>query len=168
MSPLSPTLETVHRDHFIQSLLCRDLEAVADGLPDTPDVERVRALCERIERITSCHFARAEQAFADLPGLQRPTDAALDMLHDMHLLDEIHAQDLVAALTEHASRFDETRVGQLAYMLRCFFDGCRRLIALKESWIANAELTQIRSDWPDSPAAPSPEFGNREGSRRTR
>ena len=30
-------------------------------------------------------------------------------------------------------------VGQLAYMLRCFFDGCRRAIAFKECLIALAE-----------------------------
>lgn len=137
---LPPTLEIVRKDHFIQRMLCRDIESVADELPKLPALPEVRALCDRIEHVTRIHFDRAEAAFAALSGRQRPDPAALVMLHQMHQLDEIHCQDVVVALLEQVSRPDPGQVGQLAYMLRCFFDGCRRLIALKESWIARADL----------------------------
>lgn len=147
ISSLPPMLAVVRKDHFIQRKLCRDMESVADRLPELPALPEVRALCDRIEQVTRSHFDRAEVAFAALPSGQRPDPAAFAMLHQMHQLDEIHAQDVVAALIQHASRSGGEHVGQLAYMLRCFFDGCRRLIALKESWIARAELmTPVRSD----------------------
>ena len=138
--PRPMTLEAMRNDHVLQRRLCNDLEAIADGLPKLPPLPEVRALCDRIERIIDDHFARAEAAFAALPLAQRPDTGALSTLHQMHQLDEIHAQDVIAALLQHAARPDPQSVGQLAYMLRCFFDGFRRLIALKESWIARAEL----------------------------
>jgi hypothetical protein len=144
---LPQTLEVVRKDHFVQRMLCRDMESIADGLPDLPALPEVRALCDRIEHVTDSHFERAEAAFATLPDGQRPDPASLAMLRQMHQLDEIHAQDVVAALIQHASEPSLQQVGQLAYMLRCLFDGHRRLIALKESWIAHAELqAPIRSD----------------------
>lgn len=144
---LPQTIEVVHKDHFIQQMLCRDVELIADGLPDLPALPDVRLLCDRIEHVTESHFSRAEAAFAALPDGQRPDAAALAMLRQMHQLDEIHAQDVVAALIQHASQPSADQVGQLAYMLRCFFDGGRRLIALKESWIARAQQqAPIRSD----------------------
>lgn len=148
-SSLPQTLEIIRKDHFIQRMLCRDMESIADGLPKLPALPEVRALCDRIEHVTKSHFDRAEATFAALPDRQRPDPEALTMLHQMHQLDEIHSQDIVAALIEQASRPDPRSVGQLAYMLRCFFDGCRRLIALKESWISRADLMSpatVRSD----------------------
>lgn len=146
-SSLPRTLDTVRKDHFVQHMLCRDMEAIADGLPALPALPEVQALCDRIAHVTRSHFDRAEAAFAALPARQCPESAALAMLHQMHQLDEIHSQDMVAALIAQASCPDPARVGQLAYMLRCFFDGCRRLIALKESWIARAELmAPVRPD----------------------
>ena len=141
------TLEVVQKDHFIQRMLCRDVESIADGLPDLPALPDVRILCDRIEHVIESQFGRAEAAFAALPDSQRPDAAALAMLRQMHQLDEIHAQDMVAALIQYASQPSAQQVGQLAYMLRCFFDGCRRLIALKESWIERArQQAPIRSD----------------------
>jgi hypothetical protein len=134
------TLDAMRNDHILQRRLCHDLEAIADGLPKLPALSEVRALCDRIEQVTEDHFVRAEAAFAALPLAQRPDTCALSTLHQMHQLDEIHAQDVIAALLQHATQPDPQKVGQLAYMLRCFFDGFRRLSALKESWIAYAEL----------------------------
>ena len=153
------TLETLRDDHAIQRLLCDELEMVADGLPDLPPPAAIRRLCDRILWISTTHFVRAEAILRTLPPGRAPARAALEALYRMHRLDEVHAQDLV----EQLWRLDAVRargaadnparrpsmegglpdgggmgegIGQLAYMLRCFFDGARRAMALKESWIA--------------------------------
>lgn len=139
------TLETLRDDHAIQRLLCDELEMVADGLPNLPSPAAIRRLCDRILWISTTHFARAEAILRGLPPGRAPSRAALAALCRMHRLDEVHAQDLV----EQLWRLDAVRargglpdgggtgegIGQLAYMLRCFFDGTRRAMALKESWI---------------------------------
>lgn len=135
--PLQSTIETLREDHLIQRLLCDDLERVADHLPALPTLPELRRISDRILRITNSHFARAEQALGRMPPDQRPTPAMLDALHQMHVLDEMHGQDLVVTLWQHAGTVAGANVGQLSYMLRCFFDGCRRAIRLKESYIAS-------------------------------
>jgi len=169
--PVPLTLETLRDDHAIQRLLCDELETVADGLPDLPPPDAIRRLCDRILWITETHFARAEAIFGRLPPGCGPSPTALAALCRMHRLDEVHAQDLVAQLWKYAAgrahcngghgaaragpaavRCAEGRsaapmageVGQLAYMLRCFFDGGRRAIALKESWIAEGGAAAVR------------------------
>jgi hypothetical protein len=134
-----PTLETLEEDHAIQRILCNDLEAVADNLPALPSTVDVRRLCDRIMRVTATHFVRAEQVLDSLPAEQRPSAATLEILHAMHQLDELHGHDLIVALWQHVGRANGSHVGQLAYMLRCFFDGCRRAIALKESLLTLAQ-----------------------------
>ncbi|HWJ70295.1 MAG TPA: hypothetical protein VNS79_09630 [Sphingobium sp.] len=143
--PVPLTVETLLDDHLVQRWLCDELEAVADGLPGLPPPDVIRRLCDRILWITGTHFARAEAIFRNLPPGCGPAPAALEALCRMHRLDEVHAQDLVAMLWRQASGRAQAGagggasadVGQLAYMLRCFFDGGRRAIALKESWIAD-------------------------------
>ena len=120
-----PTLDTLEEDHAIQRALCRDIEALADGLPKLPPLPEVRRLCDRVMRVAGAHLVRAELVFERLPAGQGPSDAELETLREM-------------ALWDHVGREPEAHVGQLSYMLRCFFDGCRRAIALKESWIAAA------------------------------
>ena len=134
-----PTLDTLEEDHSIQRILCDDLEDLADRLPDLPSALEVRHLCERIQRVTGTHFVRADHVFDLLPAEQRPSEETLQALRVMHLMDELHAQDLIVALWQHVGRSSSAHVGQLAYMLRCFFDGCRRAIAFKECLIALAE-----------------------------
>jgi hypothetical protein len=140
------TLDVVLEDHLIQKILCNDLEAVADRLPALPPLPAIRKLCDRIQQVTTTHFTRAETVLAALQPDQRPGEAALSALRQMHRLDETHAQDLVAMLWQQARLRERQNVEQLGYMLRCFFDGCRRAIALKESWIAGTGHTSVRSD----------------------
>ncbi|MBT2189032.1 hemerythrin domain-containing protein [Sphingobium nicotianae] len=138
LDTVPPTLETLREDHIIQRVLCHDLEMLADGLPALPPLTAIRRLCDRIDRVVTTHFRRAEAILGNLPAEQRPGFCSLTELRHMHQMDEVHAEDLIAALWHYARQGDESEVGQLAYMLRCFFDGCRRAIALKESWIAKA------------------------------
>lgn len=134
--PAEATIETIEDDHLVQEVLCRELEALADRLPDLPPLPELRRLSGRILQITTQHLPRAEALFTNLPASARPGPEALRALRTMHALDTIHGQDLVAALWAYAGSRARDQVGQLSYMLRCFFDGNRRAIALKESWIA--------------------------------
>lgn len=131
-------------DHAIQRLLCDDLERVADQLPALPALRDLRRISDRIMRITRSHFPRAETVLRGLPAERRPPLEALATLHEMHVLDEMHGQDLVVALWEHAGAPGGGNVGQLSYMLRGFFDGCRRAISLKESYLAFAANDAVR------------------------
>lgn len=150
---IGPTLQTLEEDHAIQAVLCRDLETLADGLPGMPCLPEVRRLCDRIIWVVDTHFDRAEEAFLRLPPSVRPGGEEIQRLREMHLLDALHGHDLVVAMWDHAARCgpDLTPPGvatppgavQLGYMLRCFFDGCRRAIALKESWRAAARRAGI-------------------------
>jgi len=143
---VEPTPDTIEGDHVIQRALCRDLEALADGLPALPPSAAIRRLCARVTGITTVHFARAERVVARLPAGARPDAAALAGLREMHALDAAHGDDLVTALRDRLGPLPDAQAGQLAYMLRCFFDGCRRAIALKESWLAAARRADITPD----------------------
>jgi len=143
---VEPTLDTIEADHVIQRALCRDLEALADGLPALPAQLAIGRLCKRVTRVTTLHFERAERVIARLPIAVRPDAPALAGLCEMHALDAAQGDDLVAALRGRFGPLPDAQAGQLAYMLRCFFDGCRRAIALKESWIVAARRAGVRSD----------------------
>ena len=122
-------------DHAVQRSLCRELEGVADRLPALPSAAETMRLCKTIRRVTATHFARAECVFAGLPVAHRPGPAFLSALREMHQFDRMHGEDLASELCRSVGPGVEHDVGKLSYMLRCFFDGCRRAIALKESGI---------------------------------
>ena len=144
--PFQSSIETLQEDHVIQRVLCDDLERVADRLPALPTLPELRRISDRILRITNSHFARAEQVLRTMPPEQRPSPTMLDALHQMHVLDEMHGQDLIVTLWQHAGAVAGANVGQLSYMLRCFFDGCRRAIRLKESYIEGSGAGGVRPD----------------------
>lgn len=144
--PIQTSIETLHEDHIIQRLLCDDLERVADHLPALPSLPELRRISDRILCVTNTHFPRAEEVLRMIPPEQRPSPALLEMLHHMHVLDELHGQDLVVTLWQHVGSVAGANVGQLSYMLRCFFDGCRRAIRLKECYVAGVATEGITPD----------------------
>ena len=143
--PLEPTLDTLRRDHAVQLSLCDDLEVVADRLPILPSRTTVESLCECIELLAHRHYRRAEHAFSRLPRDRQPTDTAAADITAMHQLDEMHGEDLASALRASLDDPANANVGQLAYMLRCYFDGLRRAIALKESWMTHIERDLVKA-----------------------
>lgn len=126
--------EILEDDHAVQRSLCHELEMVADRLPALPSPAETMRLCRTIQRVTATHFARAERVFAGLPVAHRPGPSFLSALHEMHQFDRMHGEDLASELRRSVEPGAGRDVGKLSYMLRCFFDGCRRAIALKESW----------------------------------
>jgi hypothetical protein len=121
-------------DHEAQRALCAELEQVADGLPDLPPPPRVRRLCGQIELVATRHFPRAEAILADLGSSEGSLRGrVMRSLSEMHSLDAVHGQDLVAALWSSVAAGVVIKPGELGYMLRCYFDGCRRAIAVQEA-----------------------------------
>ncbi len=140
-------------DHQVQEALCHDLEDIADALPQLPTPAKVRRLAERIERVVDEHFPRAERVLAELPEGRRLTERELRRLRSMHTMDAVHAEDLVDVLW---ARVCDRPIGSqtdLAYMLRCFFDGCRRAIAYKESLLDRRCRQRVSRDRLSAPAA---------------
>ena len=126
--------EQLQDDHDAQRALCAELEQIADLLPALPPPARIRRVCAQIDSVTSSHFRRAEAILAGLAAGSRGAVHAplLRSLTEMHALDAVHGQDLVAVLWDSTARGAVERPGELGYMLRCFFDGCHRAIAFKE------------------------------------
>ncbi len=142
-------LQEFEDDHQIQRALCRDLEAIADALPDVPSPAQVRRIGERIERVSTEHYAHALGVLRSLPEACRPSETELAALEAMHAIDASHGEDLVTALWEHVERSPKRHDGQLGYMLRCYFDGCGRAMAFKEALIGraiHAALDDVKAD----------------------
>jgi hypothetical protein len=119
-------------DHEARGALCAELERVADALPALPAPARIRRICHQIESTTT-HFRRVETMLEALaPGDTMPLASdMLDSLAGMHFMDALHGEDLIAILWDSTARGAVARPGELGYMLRCFFDGCRRVAALE-------------------------------------
>lgn len=144
-APLRAQLED---DHDARGALCTELEGLADGLPSLPAPARIRRLCNQIETVTSLHFRRAAAILAEAAaGLDvAPIRDVLDQLRDMHAIDATHGEDLIAALWDSIARGTTVRPGEVGYMLRCFFDGCRRVIALENLLLTLIGTASTRRD----------------------
>ena len=54
-------------------------------------------------------------------------------LAEMHAMDTVHGEDLIGLFWDSTARGSVTRPGEFGYMLRCYFDGCRRAIAIENA-----------------------------------
>jgi len=121
--------------HSEQRQLCDALEAVADDLPRLPAEADVALLGRRLAGFADIGQAE-DRIFARL-ALENSAEAEglAEAVARWRLLDALHAQDLADILVAGDSDEDACRTDRLAYMLRCFFEGCRRTIALRETAI---------------------------------
>jgi hypothetical protein len=95
-------------------------------------------------------FAESTQAddavFASLTFQGSADAAALGAaIGRWRLMDALHAQDLADILLDQRSEEDACRTDRVAYMLRCFFEGCRRTFPLRQTTIlllGRSRLTQ--------------------------
>ncbi len=103
-------------------------------LPALPP-RRVRRICSHIEFVTTRYFRRAETIFADLadartdPALRQMLDPLTSMQRSTRFTERMWSLLCGTGLRGEARR-DPRSFG---YMLRCFFDGCRRAVALEEA-----------------------------------
>jgi hypothetical protein len=119
-------------DHEARAALCAELERVADALPSLPAPARVRRICHQIESTTT-HFRRVDMMLEALAPRENASFVSdmLERLAGMHLMDALHGEDLIAILWDSTARGAVARPGEFGYMLRGFFDGCRRVAALE-------------------------------------
>jgi hypothetical protein len=118
--------------HVRTELLCRRLERCADGLPELADAAEVRELCKELEAHAVEQASREAGLEAVLGAGGEPSEATvLAHLRARQVACVVQAQDLVAVL-----RPDGVDRGPcaatLGYMIRCFFDSCRSLMAFEE------------------------------------
>lgn len=117
--------------HAALRRLCDRLERIADALPARPDADETQWCRAELEAFMPRDSQRDEHLFhgEELEDVSIGL-FVIDQIRSAHLLDRIHAQDLAAALSDE--REQPVPAETLAYMLRCFFDGCRRAMAFEK------------------------------------
>lgn len=127
MLPFPDDVAAIFHDHDMLNDLCGQLEAIADSLP-RPD----KLACARVSRLLEdffpAHVVRENEA------LERhlPDRTLRERIVAQHNEDMGLSQELVIAL-EPATRGERIEDAEaLGYMLRCFFNGCRRSMLIEE------------------------------------
>ncbi|MFH5923550.1 hemerythrin domain-containing protein [Roseomonas xinghualingensis] len=127
---LDARIRALLAEHAALRALCDRLEAIADGLPGLPLLEERHAVAEQLTALLLGH-QRCESELLDnlLPSDEGSAmrRVLIERIRSQHVEDMVHAQDLGAALVDGRSEAQA-----LGYMLRCFFDGCRRALAFEE------------------------------------
>jgi hypothetical protein len=118
-------------DHTRLRGVCDQLEGYADALPDGVSDAEADAVCQSLRAIVPSHpdeeNAVIEALFAR--HLDDPLTATLvARVRERHLSDAVLADDILAVLHGVSPPCAEA----FAYMLRGFFDGCRRTMDFTE------------------------------------
>jgi hypothetical protein len=136
-------------DHAALRRLCNELEACADALPLTLSPRQLQSLCHGLRDFVSSHEAAGEVMLTTMFG-RDPTDpltrALVSHVAARHAADAAHALDLITALDPNAVDHERFSVEALGYMLRCFFDGCRRAMNLEELTILSLGGNRLTPD----------------------
>lgn len=121
-------------DHAAQRRLCRTLEAIADALPDLPSAELSLRTGQQLSRYSHRKSPMEDELFQRLvDDAPCPTVGRIfNQIRQHRAIDMLHADDLAIELDHLSGLHRAEHPGQLAYMLRCFFDGCRRAVAFEE------------------------------------
>jgi hypothetical protein len=117
--------------HAEQRRLCASLETLADTLPALPNDGDGAVLGQRLLAFANAAPAD-ETTFARLDLARGEGQAIVAAISRWRLLDALHAQDLADLLAGRDEGEAAREIDRLAYMLRCFFEGCRRSITLAE------------------------------------
>jgi hypothetical protein len=127
--------------------LCGDLERIADRLPAVPDRTTIDRVCGQLEQFLARHQQDELKLIDWLFGRDTSRLAAglIATIRAQHLTDRMQAEDLAEALrTVEAG--PTANVSGLAYMLRCFFDGCRRAMIFEELAILSLAGNRLDKD----------------------
>lgn len=121
-------------DHCAQRRLCTVLEGIADELPELPPEATVLLVEQQLTSYAGRHFALETDLFQRLCSIAdgTSTERTLLEIRRNHAIDALHADDLSVELRRLSGSSRAVHPGELAYMLRCFFDGCRRAMAYEE------------------------------------
>lgn len=126
------------REHYRRARLCDRLERLADALPELPGGEQVAEIRNDLAELV------ARNEHEELPYLRSMlvndsgdalTTALLEHVAARHAADAAAAEELDWALQSAVPGGDGVPPAVLGYMLRCFFDGCRRAIDFEQMTI---------------------------------
>jgi hypothetical protein len=122
-----PDVAQVFKDHDQLDALCALLEEIADSLP-RPRAEACAEAVERLDRFMPEHVRHDDDVFTRVI-----MDAHLrERLMGQHNEDLGMSQELSLALEPLAAGRISEDSDALGYMLRCFFNGCRRSMLVEE------------------------------------
>ncbi|MBP0446577.1 hemerythrin domain-containing protein [Roseomonas sp. SSH11] len=119
-------------EHVALRALCDRLETIADGLPGLPPEEERQLLARHLAALLPPHQDREDELLTSLlpsGGGSAIERSLIERIRGQHITDAVHAQDLAGALETASPGMAAEALG---YMLRCFFDGCRRAMAFEE------------------------------------
>jgi len=127
-------VESLIADHEAQRRLCGTLEGMADALPLLPSSQVVREVGQQLATYSSRQSSLETRLFDRLfDAVPCPTfHRIIGEMRRNHAMDALHADDLAIELGHMAGSRIAAHPGELAYMLRCFFDGCRRAVAFEK------------------------------------
>ena len=119
----------LYAEHGRLGALCELLEAIADDLPRACPKRCGRAAAE-LETLVPEHHAFEEMVLTEvLPPNRRDL---LDRILGQHAEDEGLAFELAMALEPIGHGATPEQPETLGYMLRCFFNNCRRSMLVEE------------------------------------
>ncbi|CAN5140110.1 hypothetical protein BH09PSE3_BH09PSE3_15810 [soil metagenome] len=136
-------------DHAEVRRLCDDLEACADTLPSPLSPPLLQSLCHGLRDFVARYEAEDRIFLNTMFGRNPPNSLARALILHVtarHAADASHALDLVTALDPKAVDHERFSVETLAYMLRCFFDGCRRAMDFEELTILTLGGNRLTPD----------------------
>lgn len=99
----------------------------------------MREIGRHLADYADLHFPREFELFKRVSsgGGALPAGLILREISHNHAVDAMHAEDLSAELRRLSGSLRAEPPGELAYMLRCYFDGCRRAMAYEELALLN-------------------------------
>ncbi|MCB9992905.1 MAG: hemerythrin domain-containing protein [Hyphomicrobiaceae bacterium] len=133
------TLSDFEKASIEQSVLCDDLERIADALPD--DVDRGLALrvAEKISIVLDrAHDLEENEVFPILEARAHESalvQTALNRFRNEHQQDACFAEEVREALIEFATGTRAMAPDALGYMLRGFFVSLRRHISVEREMV---------------------------------
>jgi len=116
--------------------LCRQLEELADRLPDQFDIQECLAIAWKLYPVVrEAHRFEEETLFPILASrldTEQSINENLERLKFEHWEDESTAEDISVFLRQMVSDPSGANAEKIAYMLRGFFGGLRRHIAFEK------------------------------------
>lgn len=147
-------------DHRRLMQLCDDLEVMADALPAMPSAAEAQRLASELRELVQTDEAQERAYLAMMFARDRDDPLASALLRHVgtrHATDAARADELIATLAPDAGDAARVSPDALGYMLRCFFEGCRRAMDFEELVIltlgARRLTPEARAQLTDSLAA---------------
>lgn len=142
----------LYADHGRLGELCDQLEAIADDLPRACPT-RCRRAAAQLMNLVPAHHAFEAGVLTDVFGADRRE--LLARILGQHAEDEGLALEIAMALEPISAGAQPDGPETLGYMLRCFFNNCRRSMLVEELALQAALGSGVRPPRRDSEGGPA-------------